>query len=193
MTGLTSPYAPGLWAVFTGDNPVFMENIADAGEGLEGLAEDANPSNIFAAVMAKSNVESSGVFNMPVGSSSAGPIFPGNSFEFSFTAGVNDYLVRAAMLGQSNDIFYAPGETGIKLFDNSENPVTGDITSMFYFWDAGTEVNEFPGAGLNQAPRQSAPNTGAAEHGTVRKVFNNGDGFTYPAVAGALRISIETE
>jgi len=34
-------------------------------------------------------------------------------------------------------------------------------------FDAGTEKNEEPGVGPNQAPRQKAPNTGDAENGKV--------------------------
>ena len=34
-------------------------------------------------------------------------------------------------------------------------------------WDAGTEKNEVPGVGPNQAPRQAAPNTGGND-GTAK-------------------------
>jgi hypothetical protein len=44
-------------------------------------------------------------------------------------------------------------------------PIAGDITSQILLWDAGTEVNEEPGLGPNQAPLQPAPNTGPVEHG----------------------------
>lgn len=56
-------------------------------------------------------------------------------------------------------------------------------------WDAGTEVNEEPGVGPNQAPRQPAPNTGPSEHGVVRPVR---DGYTYPATAEVIRVTITT-
>jgi hypothetical protein len=36
--------------------------------------------------------------------------------------------------------------------------------------DAGTEVNQEPGTGPDQAPRQKAPNIGMAENGVVRSV-----------------------
>jgi hypothetical protein len=72
------------------------------------------------------------------------------------------------MFGQSNDWFYAPEPGGIPLFNHGQ-PLSGDITSKFLLWDAGTEVNEEPGVGPNQAPHQKAPNTGADERGKVHK------------------------
>jgi hypothetical protein len=94
------------------------------------------------------------------------------------------------MFGQSNDLFYAPKEEGIALFDASGKPVAGDITSQILLWDAGTEVNEEPGLGPNQAPLQPAPNTGPAEHGVVRPISEVKDGFHYPTVAEVLRVTI---
>src|SRR5262249_1030302 len=91
--------------------------------------------------------------------------WPGDTFEFKVTAKPGERLTIATMFAQSNDLFYAPKEEGIALFDASGKPVAGDITSQILLWDAGTEVNEEPGLGPNQAPLQPAPNTGPAEHG----------------------------
>ncbi len=90
------------------------------------------------------------------------------------------------MFGQSNDVFYAPS-AGIDLFDSAGRPTTGDVTGRFALWDAGTEINQEPGLGPDQAPRQPAPNTGAAESGVVRLVK---DGFTYPDVARVIRVTV---
>ena len=113
-------------------------------------------------------------------SGTTGLIKPGMSESFSFNAGKGHYLKFATMLAQSNDIFYAPGDAGIPLYDASGNALTGDLSAMILLWDAGTEVNEEPGVGPNQAPRQSAPNMGMAENGTVTLVTNISDGFNYP-------------
>jgi hypothetical protein len=77
-------------------------------------------------------------------------------------------LSMITMFGQSNDWFYAPEKQGIDLFENGK-PVNGDITSKFVLWDAGTEVDQEPGIGADQAPRQKAANTGTAENGKVHK------------------------
>src|SRR5260370_37052928 len=94
------------------------------------------------------------------------------------------------MFAQSNDLFYAPREEGIALFDASGKPTRGDVTSQILLWDAGTEVNEEPGLGPNQAALQAAPNTGPAEHGVVRPITEGKDGFHYPTVPEVLRVTI---
>jgi hypothetical protein len=68
--------------------------------------------------------------------------------------------------------------------------VSGDLTSRLHLWDAGTEVNQEPGFGASQAPRQMAPNTGASEKKPVRLVAETKDGFAYPAVAQTIRVTI---
>ena len=129
------------------------------------------------------NLAESGVFG-------SGPATPGSSHSFSFTAVPGDKLSFATMYGQSNDLFFAPDEAGIALFDVSDNPVTGDVTSQVMLWDAGTEVNQEPGVGADQAPRQSGPDTGAAEGGTVRPIGSVFDGYVYPRDADAVHVTI---
>jgi hypothetical protein len=127
-----------------------------------------------------------GVFDKPVGSDMPAPIVPGGAFEFTFKAAEGMKLNVAAMYGQSNDLFYAPAKA-ISLFDGKGNPVNGDVTQYFELWDAGTEVNQAPGIGPDQAPRQKAKNTGTDENGVVRLVK---DGFVYPVTKEVLRITI---
>jgi hypothetical protein len=91
------------------------------------------------------------------------------------------------MFVQSNDLFYAPDGAGIALFNAEATPVTGDVTSQIGLWDAGTEVNQEPGFGPDQAPRQAGPNTGADENGVVQIVA---DGFSYPGTSDTIRVII---
>jgi hypothetical protein len=100
-------------------------------------------------------------------------------------------LTIATMFAQSNDLFYAPREDGIALFDAGGKPIAGDVTPQIVLWDAGTEKNEEPGLGPNQAPVQPAPNTGPSEHGVVRPIGKMKDGFHYPSVAEVLRVTIK--
>ncbi|GJM30180.1 MAG: hypothetical protein DHS20C17_28150 [Cyclobacteriaceae bacterium] len=189
-TGLITPLSPGVWAVHeNGVNPLFNSGSADLGEGLEAIAEDGEPGALAAVLSGKSGVSSSDLFNTPVGAAAPGPAVPGGAYEFSFSAEEGDYLSFATMFVQSNDLFYTFSENGIALFSGS-NPVSGDVTVQVLLYDAGTEVNEFPGAGLNQVIRQSGPDTGLEENGVVTDVNNTGDGFSYPAVADIIRVSI---
>ena len=176
--------APGAWVAQRGGEPFFTDGQPDRGAGLEALAEDGNP-----AELATNLPRNSGVFVTPVGADGPGPLTPGNAYEFSFVARPGDRLSFATMYVQSNDLFLAPGDTGIALFTSDRQPISGDITTQIGLWDAGTEVNEEPGVGANQAPRQAGANTGADEGGVVRLVD---DGFTYPAVADIVRITISS-
>ena len=60
---------------------------------------------------------------------------------------------------------------------------------MLKLRDAGTEQNEFPGAGNNQAPRQASTNTGVDEAAMVGLV---NDSFTYPAVGDLIKVTISS-
>ena len=134
---------------------------------------------------------SSGVFNTPVGASEPGPAGPGQAYQFSFEAPPGTRLSFATMLVQSNDLFFAPDTEGIELFNGSQ-PIDGEITDQIAFWDAGTEVNEEPGAGANQAPRQTGPNMGPDENGRVLRMQDVNDGYTYPAVSEMIQVTIDS-
>lgn len=165
------PFAlsPGFWAVHMQEVRFFNEGQAAPPNGLELQAEDGNSQGMVDFLMGHHSGMLHGVFNTPNGGETPGPIGPGGTYEFTFTAKPGMKLSLITMFGQSNDWFYASNPGGIKLFENGK-PLSGDITSKFYLWDAGTEKDEEPGVGANQAPRQKAANTGEAENGKVHKV-----------------------
>jgi hypothetical protein len=171
--GQKFPFAlsPGMFVLSDKTAALFSEGKPARQNGLEMQAEDGDPSGLVSSLMAmhhSSNLH--GVFNTPVGAMAAGPIRPGDSYEFTFTAASGMNLFMTQMFGQSNDWFYAPGRNGIALFDDKGMPVSGDITDQFYLWDAGTEKDEEIGIGPNQGPRQKGTNTGEAENGVVHRV-----------------------
>jgi hypothetical protein len=185
--------SPGVWVVHGKNAPLFTTGKHDRGKGLEAQSEDGNPEMLSESLKKQSGVKSSGVFNTPVGATAPGPIGPGKAYEFTFTATPGSRLSFAMMFGQSNDLFYAPSDTGIALYDKRGKPISGDITSKVSLWDVGTEVNEEPGIGPNQGPRQSAPNTGPEEHEAVQLISAVHDGFTYPKTSNVIRITITPE
>lgn len=189
QNGSKYPFAvsPGLFTVSAQDVEFFDAGKKASG-AIEALAEDGNPEGLYKKFLTRIGSLSLGVFNVPVGAMDKGPIVPGGAYEFTFSASEGSKLNLIAMYGQSNDLFYAPVEA-IDLFADGV-AINGDITSKFMLWDAGTEVNQAPGIGDEQAPRQKMANTGAAEKGVVRIVK---DGFTYPATADVLRITITRE
>ncbi len=186
-TGYVSPIAPGVYLTYQGSQKLLFKNrMADFGYGLEALAEDADPAELIANLEDMDQVLHAAVFNMPVGKNTPGPIFPGDKYKFEITAKPGQSFNFATMLGQTNDLFFGPADKGIALFDQGE-PISGDITMYIELWDAGTEVNEFPGAGNYQAPRQDLPDMGMVEDGIVRVVD---DGYTYPEISDMIRVTI---
>jgi hypothetical protein len=187
-TTAPAPTAPLLWTVTDDGNPLFTPGQVDRGQGLERLAEDGNPG-VLADYITQNlkSVLRSGVVTTPAGDAKAGPITPGKAYEFTVAASPGQRLTVAFMFGQSNDLFYAPGPKAIALFDAKGQPRTADVTSQLQLWDAGTEVNEEPGLGPNQAARQPAPNTGTAERKAIQLVH---DRFTYPAAANVVKVTI---
>ncbi len=169
-SGYVSPFAPGSYGI---NDAVFTSGEV-ASNALESLAEDGNPSGFEL------------VFNTPVGGGSPGPVFPGSSYSFDFSATEGDILSFATMLVQSNDWFV--GADDIELFNNG-TPISGDITSMVRLYDGGTETDEYAGAGNNQPVRQTGPNTGADEDGVIENETNPGSHV--PEVSGMVRVTID--
>jgi len=171
--GTKFPFAlsPGIFVLSTKDAPLFTEGKGARANGLEMQAEDGDPSGLVKSLETMhhaSNLHC--VFNTPLGAMVAGPIRPGDSYEYSLTAIPGMKLFSTMMFGQSNDWFYAPDANGIALFDAKGNPRSGDVTEKFILWNAGTEVDEEIGIGPNQGPRQKGMNTGVDERGVVRRV-----------------------
>ena len=188
-SALPGPFSPGAWAIHDASRPFFSLDKPDRGEGLAAIAEDGNPGPLVGVLATKEGVASSGIFNTPVGESAPGPLLPGQSYEFQVTTtSAATRLSLATMLVQSNDIFAGPGAAGIPLFDSNGTPISGDITDQLPLWDVGSEMNEAPGMGPNQAPRQSGPNMGASEGG-VSAFSNTTRGLPLPSAVVDIAVS----
>ncbi|MCY1720551.1 spondin domain-containing protein [Prolixibacteraceae bacterium Z1-6] len=169
-SGYVSPIAPVLWVLHDKkDMPLFTEGMPDYGLGLETLAETGNPGPLYESLMAAGY--ETGFQTGP----NAPPIFPGEMLSFTIEGHVGQSLSIASMLGVSNDIFFSTGEEGIKL-SNGDDPK--DLTHFIELYDAGTEVNEYPGA-------QTQANT--VENGNVRVV---NDGMPWPDPSNIIKVTI---
>lgn len=173
---LPASFAPGAWAVHDADEPIFTSGAADRAAGLESLAEDGDPSKLAASLRKRDSVATTDTFDLPDSEYAAGVVRPGASFMFEITAIPGQRLSFAGMYAQSNDVFLATPPEGMALFDTAGEPRSGDVTADLQLWDTGSEVNQEPGIGADQAPRQAAPNTGQDERGLVRRLD---DGFSY--------------
>jgi hypothetical protein len=196
---------PGAIAIHTGSNPAFTPG-QPASIGLEAIAEAGPPTGfpgepgLVDEYAAARSVAAAGAFtppdtvrdpNDPQGSvPGAPPIAPGGAIGITIEGLPGHKFSFASMFVPSNDIFFAPGD-GIALFDDAGDPVSGDVTDQVGLWDAGTEPNQEPGVGGDQAPAQSSPDQGADEGGVVRPLDEVNDGYSYPAVSDAIRVRIQ--
>jgi Spondin_N len=182
-------FSPGVGVVHTDKAPIFTSGKMDHGQGLEAQSEDGDPSMLAKSLEGGKGIKSVAVFNMPVGASAPGPITPGAAYEIAISGMPGDRFSLTTMMGQSNDWFYGPAESGVSLFKDGK-PVSGDITSQIILWDVGTEMNQEPGIGADQGPRQKAPNTGRAENGVVRNIKDVKDGSVFSKVSSVMRVTI---
>jgi hypothetical protein len=178
-TGVNTPVSPGVWVVHRNEkhrnnNPLFDIGEA-ASEALETLAEDGMPDDL------KNWLTDKGYYADDFGATP-----PGGSTSFEIEARGGDYLSFATMFVKSNDLFFSPGETGIQLFSDTTIEEDGDVTYYIKLWDAGTEVNEYPGVGEFQ-PLIGGPDTGEDEEGVVMMV---NDHYTYPKVNETIKVTI---
>lgn len=191
-TGLTVPQSPGVWAVHTGSDPIFTEGSPDRGEGLEFIAEDGGPLTLADELKDDAGISAAGAFSVPVGADGPSAIGPGGAYEFSISATAGEKLSFVNMFVPSNDFFFGPNGEGIALWSSSGSPISGDVTDQIAIWDAGTEINQEPGTGLDQVQRQSGANSGAADpDNTVRMApdtFNN-----LPSVEDIIRVTITVQ
>ena len=182
-------FSPGLAVVHADKAPIFTSGKRDRGQGLEAQSEDGDPSMLAKSLEGVKGIKSVTVFNTPVGASAPGPITPGAAYEFTISGMPGDRFSLTTMMGQSNDWFYGPTESGIALFKDGK-PMSGDITSQIILWDVGTEVNQEPGIGADQGPRQKAPNTGMAENGVVKNIKDVKDSGAFSKVSSVMRVTI---
>jgi hypothetical protein len=169
-----APLSPGIALVHQGANPLFTIG-RPAREELERIAEAGQPEDAIAAMKKAKGVSEVLMFE--------------RTDTFTFQAKPGEMLTFATMFGQSNDCFYAPKGGDIALFDQSGRPMLAERAVEVVLYDAGTEVNQVPGIGPDQGPRQN-PNTwrqGELEHATVEPVR---DTFAYPPTAEVIRVTI---
>jgi len=169
-----APISPGIALVHAGANPLFTIGQPARAE-LQRIAEAGQPEDAIAAMMQAEGVSAVLMFE--------------RTDSFTVEARPGDMLTFATMFGQSNDCFYAPKGGEVALFDQDGKPMMDDRTVEVVLYDAGTEVNQAPGVGPDQGPRQD-PMTwrqGELEHATVQPVR---DTYAYPPTAEVIRVTV---
>lgn len=110
-------------------------------------------------------------------------VAPGANTTFTFHAGKGQRLMFATMYSYSNDLFFAPENPGIELFNDAGVPRTGVIADAVKLWDNGTRVNVQPGPDITHP--------GVAQEGVVTEVNGkDSEGHTYLAASSLLQVSL---
>lgn len=113
-------------------------------------------------------------------------ILPGETSSFTFSAAKGQAVTFASMYGWSNDLFFAPANPGIMLYDAQGNPVEGDVSSQIKIWDNGTRINQPPGS--------SVVHPGTAETSPQNILEVNGtdvQGYTYLSASSLIHVSLK--
>jgi hypothetical protein len=112
-------------------------------------------------------------------------ILPGQSTTFTFSAAKNQRLTFATMYGWSNDLFFAPENPGIKLYNDDGSPITGDVSAQIKLWDNGTRVNQAPGSAV------AHPGSMEKALKNIKEVNGTDDyGNTYLAASKLMQVSL---
>ena len=89
-------------------------------------APGTKPTIKFENVIPTKNYVQSGTF---------AAVAPGQTTSFTFHAAKGQRLMFATMYSNSNDLFFAPENPGIQLFNDSGVPYTGIIADAVKLWD----------------------------------------------------------
>lgn len=112
-------------------------------------------------------------------------IFPGQSVSFTISAAKSQRLSFATMYGWSNDLFFAPANPGIQLYNDDGSPVTGDVSAQIRLWDNGTRVNQAPGMNVTH------PGTAESAGKNIKEVAGMDDyGNTYLPASQLMKVSL---
>ncbi|WP_114938679.1 spondin domain-containing protein [Mucilaginibacter endophyticus] len=118
------------------------------------------------------------------GTGSPALILPGQSTTITFSAAKGEALSFATMYGASNDLFFAPSNPGILVYDNNGTPIEGDVSSQIKLWDNGTRVNQKPGTTVNHP--------GVAETKNISEVAGtDAQGNTYLAASKLVKAMLK--
>ncbi len=115
-------------------------------------------------------------------------IMPGESISIRFSAAKGQALSFATMYGWSNDLFFAPANPGIKLYEDSGTPIEGDVSAQVKLWDNGTRINQVPGAAV------AHPGTAETAPKNITEVAGmDAQGNNYAAASALMKTTLHYE
>lgn len=137
-TGIITGLSPAIVVIYEGnENPLFQPGEEDYGMGLKELAQKGDVSGLIETLENTEGIKA-------VYKAGESPLPPGGKVSIQIETTPDDNIAYATMFGYSNDWFYGNSE-GITA------GTTGDITAQTQLFDNGTGIDQYPGAGNNQA------------------------------------------
>lgn len=111
-------------------------------------------------------------------------ILPGQSVTITFSAAKGEALSFVTMYGWSNDLFFAPENPGINVYDDKGVPMEGDVSTQIKLWDNGTRINQAPGAAVTHP--------GTADTKNITEVKGtDAQGNTYLAASALMKATLK--
>jgi hypothetical protein len=150
--------------------------------------DDNESKNMYATITIENVLESkplveTGTFK---GTGTPPVILPGQYVSFQFSAAKGEAVTFATMYGWSNDLFFAPANPGIQVYNMDGTPIEGDVSSQIKLWDNGTRVNQVPGSGVSHP--------GVAESKNVTEVNGtDAQGNAYLAASSLMKATLHYE
>ena len=115
-------------------------------------------------------------------------IMPGESITIKFSAAKGQAISFATMYGLSNDLFFAPTNPGIKLYEDNGTAIEGDVSSQIKLWDNGTRINQAPGTTvMHPGTAETAPKAITEVNGT------DAQGNTYATASSLMKAALKYE
>ncbi|ETZ24087.1 spondin domain-containing protein [Pedobacter sp. V48] len=111
-------------------------------------------------------------------------ILPGQSATITFYAAKGEAVTFATMYGASNDLFFAPENPGILVYNQEGKPIEGDVSTQIKLWDNGTRINQNPGSGVSHP--------GSVENKNISEVNgSDAQGNTYLSAAKLIKANLK--
>ena len=182
--------APGLAIAHDASFSLFEAGEAPKYPEQESLAEDGDPVPLGGALRDVEGVYETSFIAQVAQADYGSPLVPGDQGVGNLLVPNDAFVTVLFMYGESNDIFVAA--TAIPAEDGGEATSLLEFTD-FVMYDLGTEVNEEPGIGANQAGRQAQAGAGEAENGVITVVSGEDvAGYTYPAASAIASLSMQS-
>lgn len=119
---------------------------------------------------------------------SAPVIMPGESISLQFSAAKGQAFSFATMYGWSNDLFFAPENPGITLYEEDGTPIEGDVSGQIKLWDNGTRINQAPGASV------SHPGTAETSPQNITEISGtDAQGNSYAPASSLMNVTLHYE